>query len=232
MFWVAMEPLIKRCGFTYPALWYKILCWQGIYAVIDPPLTLFFDLVSRDWNGDMFKFYTHFEKVEGSGLTGIYLTIFMIGTIMMFSGYVFYRYMIFIYMNGRILDLYRRLSGNQKAFFIPHDQEISLKYLQWVIERYRRKDCIIMSELRTLKDKYGNDRNINFIQLYHISDGLIHKNRLFFKDFDGSIQEVPQKKVRLTVPELKKLRKEHQEGGAHLYGTKYRSLNGLLKQHF
>jgi hypothetical protein len=97
------------------------------------------------------------------------------------------------------------------------------------MERYRRKDCIIMSELRLLKDKFGNDRNINFISILMIEKGNIMKNRLFFKDFDGSIQEVPQKKAILTVPELKKLRKEYQEGGAHLYGTKYRSINSLVK---
>lgn len=44
-----------------------------------------------------------------------------------------------------------------------------------------------MSELRTLKDKFGFDRNINFVQIYKVEDGKIHKNRLFFKDFDGSI---------------------------------------------
>jgi hypothetical protein len=48
-----------------------------------------------------------------------------------------------------------------------------------------------MSELRTLKDKYGVDRNINFIQIFGIKDDKIMKNRLFFKDFDGSIIEVP-----------------------------------------
>ena len=148
----------------------------------------------------------------------------------MFSGYCFYRFMVFTYMQGRILDLYRRLSGNYKDFFIPHDNEISLKYLQWVLDRYRKKNCIIMSELRTLKDKFGVDRNINFIQVYNVeTGGEIKKNRLFFKDFDGSIIEVPQRKVTLVTHELKKLRKEHTLGGASLYGNDYRSLNQVVK---
>ena len=100
-------------------------------------------------------------------------------------------------MHGRILDLYRRLNGTYKQFFLPHDNEVSLKYLQWVLERYRQKNCVIMSELRTLKDKYGIDRNINFIQIFNIKDEKLVKNRLFFKDFDGSIIEVPQRKVIL-----------------------------------
>lgn len=136
---------------------------MGIYATIDPPLTFFFDTVSLAWDSDYYKYYNYFLKLEGSGITGIYITIITAVTIMMFSGYCFYRYMVFIYMEGRILDLYRRLSGSYKDFFLPHDNEVSLKYLQWVIERYRKQNCIIMSELRTLKDKYGIDRNINFI---------------------------------------------------------------------
>ena len=53
----------------------------------------------------------------------------MISTETIFTGYVFYRFMVFQYMHGRILDLYRRLSGNYKAFFVPQDSEVSLKYL-------------------------------------------------------------------------------------------------------
>lgn len=77
----------------------------------------------------MYKFYNNFYKTEGNGLTGAYITIIVMISIMMFSGYCFYRYMIFTYMEGRILDLYRRLNGTYKQFFLPHDNEVSLKYL-------------------------------------------------------------------------------------------------------
>lgn len=160
---VAGSLLSRWCCGYYPKFWYKIVCWMGIYAVADPPLTFFFDTCSSAWDSDFYKFYNYFLKLEGNGLAGIFITVFVILSIMMFSGYCFYRYMVFTYMDGRILDLYRRLSGTYKSFFIPHDNEISLKYLQWVLERYRQKNCVIMSELRVLKDKFGNDRNINFI---------------------------------------------------------------------
>lgn len=162
-------------------------------------------------------------------MTGVFITIFLIGSIMMFSGYCFYRYMVFIYKEGRILDLYRRLTGNYKDFFVPHDNEVSLKYLQWVLERYRQKDCIILSEIRVQQDKYGNDRNLNFIRIYKIDEGKIMKHRLFFKDFDGSIIQVYQRKAIATTNELKKIRKEAGEGSAHLYSAKHKSLNSVIK---
>lgn len=113
----------------FPKFWYKVICWIGIYAVLDPFLTFFFDTISQAWDSDMYKFYNYFYKTTGSGLVGIYIIVFMISTETIFTGYVFYRFMVFHYMHGRILDLYRRLSGNYKAFFIPQDNEISLKYL-------------------------------------------------------------------------------------------------------
>lgn len=183
----------------FPGIWYKILCWQGIFCVLDSPLTFFFDtcaiLKNRSFgvqggyaaDSDMYKFYNYFNGLEGNGATGVFLTVFLIFSITMFSGYCFYRYMVFIYKEGRILDLYRRLTGTYKDFFVPHDGEVSLKYLQWILERYRNKDCIILSEMRVQQDKFGQDRNLNFIKIYRIEDGKIMRHRLFFKDFDGSI---------------------------------------------
>lgn len=30
----------------FPKFWYKVICWIGIYAVLDPFLTFFFDTIS------------------------------------------------------------------------------------------------------------------------------------------------------------------------------------------
>ena len=47
---------------------------------------------------------------------------------------------------------------------------------------------------------------------------MLKKSRLFFKDFDGSIIEVPQKKIFVRTKELKELKKLHKEGAASVYG--------------
>lgn len=77
----------------------------------------------------MFKLYNWFSKTSDSGVVGIYITLFFVLFETSVSGYSYYRFMVTRYMNGRILDLYRRLSGQYKTFFIPLDNEISLKYL-------------------------------------------------------------------------------------------------------
>lgn len=88
------------------------------------------DLMCTDFEwGDYFKFYNYYYKRNGSGLVGIYLTLFLMFGLITLNGLIFYNYMIFVHKNGRILDLYKRLSGSIKSFFIPHDNEVSIKYL-------------------------------------------------------------------------------------------------------
>jgi len=96
---------------------------MGIYSALDPFITLFIDCVTSntEW-GDYFIFYNYFLKDSGSannGAIGIYLTFFIFIAIVIFNGYVFYFYMVFLYMDGRILDLFRRLSGTYNTFFLP-----------------------------------------------------------------------------------------------------------------
>ena len=33
----------------YPKFWHKVLCWIGIFAVLDPVLTLLFDTLYMEW---------------------------------------------------------------------------------------------------------------------------------------------------------------------------------------
>ena len=204
---------------SYPKYFYKVIAWTGLFAVLDPFIVLISDLCSQNFeNGDMFKFYIWFEKAGDNGIVGIYLSVFMIMTLTIFTGYLWYRFMVGYYMNGRILDLYRRLSGTYKSFFIPMDHEVSIKYLQWVITRAKKNNNVIVSEKRRLFDKYGEKQIINFIQIMKVDKKMLKKSRLFFKDFDGSIIEVPQKKIFVRTKELKELKRLHKEGAASVYG--------------
>ena len=131
--------VIRKTLKAYPKYWYKVVAWTGVYAVLDPFIVLISDCASQNWtNGDWFKFYHWYDRAGDNGVVGAYLTFFMIITLTIFTGYLWYRFMVGVYMNGRILDLYRRLSGTVKAFFIPMDHEVSFKYLQWVVTRAKK----------------------------------------------------------------------------------------------
>lgn len=122
--------LIRKTFRSYPKYFYKVVAWTGVFAILDPFWVFLLDCISANWtNGDMFKFYVWFEKAGDNGVVGAYISFFMIMTLTIFTGYLWYRYMVEVHMNGRILDLYRRLSGTFKAFFVPMDHEVSIKYL-------------------------------------------------------------------------------------------------------
>ena len=51
----------KRSCKCFPKIFYRIVCWIGIFAVLDPWIVLVLDLVSLNWKyGDMFKLYNWF----------------------------------------------------------------------------------------------------------------------------------------------------------------------------
>ena len=58
---------------------------------------------------------------------------------------------------------------------------------------------------------------------------MLKKNRLFFKDFDGSLIEVPQKKVFVRTKELKQIKRQNTGGGVSVYGDDMPEVNELCK---
>lgn len=69
----------------------------------------------------------------------------------------------------------------------------------------------MLSERRTIKDKFGINRLVNFVQILKVEQlptgaNIVKKSRMFFKDFDGSLIEVPQRKIILKDHELRKLK--------------------------
>ena len=153
-----------------------------MWMMADPLITLIMDgsieLYSRYYFGEPVQFLDYFALPDyfrrnayyGNPGIGIYLTFFEFLVINLANVWVFYRYMVFYFKDGRILDLYRRLSGEYNLFFIPADREVSLNYLRWVLTRAKSKNCIIHSERKTIYDKYGIDRLVNFIQIYKVEE--------------------------------------------------------------
>jgi hypothetical protein len=61
---------------------------------------------------------------------------------------------------------------------------------------------------------------------------LLFKNRLFFKDFDGSLIEVPQSKVALNTLDLKKVKMQKRDNNANAYGTHNKTLHELINSSY
>ena len=74
------------------------------------------------------------------------------------------------------------------------------------------------------------EKTVTFLKLFKIENECLKFNRMFFKDFDGALREVPQKRVLLNDIELNKLLKAQRHGEAAVYGDSVKAVmeaNGL-----
>lgn len=161
------------------------------------------DLSDQDWsNGDLFKMYQFYLKRDNSGIVGIILTIFIYLFLLFLNISLFYFYLVFIHMNGWVIDLYYRLSGDINSFFVPKDEEVPLNYLKWVCHKAMKWNQRVTVEAETVLDQKGKEWKVNFIHIYQFErekdkdegiefyTGWMLKYWAFVRDYDGSIWEL------------------------------------------
>jgi len=114
----------------------RLISVWGILAMLDPVSTTIVNLLEKDTtNGDIYKLYNKFLLEEGSGVTGIFLTVTSYAIVMCFQAIVLFYYLLRIHMNGHMQDVYARLHGSEFCFFVPNDGEISWKEVQYECRR-------------------------------------------------------------------------------------------------
>ena len=118
----------------FPDAGSRFLAAYGIMTVLDPLITLIIDAASANTTaGDAFKLSTYFSAQEGSAIPGAILTCFFDLFLFLLSAFVLYQYLLHIHMNGRMLDVFRRLHAPNAAFFAPDDLEVSVRNLRWIL---------------------------------------------------------------------------------------------------
>ena len=121
----------NRFILCFPKLFSKLVVWWGLSAICDPYMVAVVDLATRESTGDILKLYNYYNRSDGAGFAGILIVLIIYGFLFILNLLIFYNYIIFHHMDARLQDIYVRLQGNPKAYFIPFDNEISLKHLLW-----------------------------------------------------------------------------------------------------
>jgi len=78
----------------------------------------------------MWKLYNYYEATESSGAIGLFITFLIQFAIAIYNIWIMYQYIVFVHCDGRIKDIYMRISGLGKGYFIPEDNEVSWAYLR------------------------------------------------------------------------------------------------------
>ena len=161
----------------------------------------------------MFILYTYYYNASGSGIIGIIIIALVYGAVLVINTFIFYNYLLFLHMEGRLIDIFARVTADTSYFFIPLDNEVSERYLRWVIAKVKIENNALNNELvmgskqfsityHTVTDPVGDYRK----ELSHISiyrkreDGKLVLYRHFVKTGDGAICEL-EEGVPFTVDE-------------------------------
>ena len=142
----------------FPNLGSRFIACYGIVTVLDPALIFLVDSALQNFNcranldcmidmaainctcveGDAFKLYSRFLWEEGSGVVGVFLTVIIYIALMCLSSLILYSYLLSIHMNGRMLDVYRRVHNHDHNFFIPHDFEVTMNEVKYLCDKAKR----------------------------------------------------------------------------------------------
>lgn len=149
--------------------------------------------------GDAWKLYNRFTAQEGSGVVGIVLTVFMYLVVMVLAAFLLYAYLLHLHLNGRMIDLFRRLHAEEPKFALPHDFEVSPAELREVVSRAQRwrgargatrKIAVCDYKLLDPLDRSFEASTTHLIVYNAALDGQRELYRHFLRLPDGAILEV------------------------------------------
>ncbi len=194
----------------------------GIHVIFTPCYILLVDCLSEHWAGDYFLLYNSFRDTENLGYVGILLTI-LIGFIIMSIGFgLNLLYLLNLHMNGRMMDIYRRLHAEESDLFIPQDLEISPRILHYINKKSKqwkgshgttRKVLCTAYTVRDHRDPNYLDRMIHY-SIYNVTPKQGKKPeqrelyRHFVRDSTGAIIEAFDSVESLGAENMKQIEEQ------------------------
>ncbi|XP_033965046.1 uncharacterized protein ofcc1 [Pseudochaenichthys georgianus] len=139
--------VLIRCGCqqifgSLPSFTSKFIMAQGVWTVLDPLAVFAVDAVlgrlaySPDTPvGDAAKLYWHFFRVDQSGAAGVIITLFLYAVIFLLSVTILFINMLRCHNDGRMLDVFQRLTAKEGTYFLPQDLELSNQELSYIVKK-------------------------------------------------------------------------------------------------
>ncbi|XP_066848550.1 uncharacterized protein [Anser cygnoides] len=127
---------------SFSSLLSKFIIALGLWTVLDPLAVFVVDsFLGRLANSvekpiaDAAKLYWVFLRTEESGILGALITVMLYTVLFIISSTVLYLYFLRLHNEGWLLDLFQRIHGEEGAFFVPLDLEISSQELSYIMKR-------------------------------------------------------------------------------------------------
>ena len=120
--------------------------------------------------------FMYYRKIGDSGVISIFIITFVYVGLLVLNTFIFYNYLVFLHMEGRLIDIYARATADPSYFFIPFDNEVSSRYLRWIITKIKFENSMIRGNentkhaaitYHTVTDPDGNyKKNLTYISIY------------------------------------------------------------------
>ena len=187
----------------FPTIGYRIGVLYGLSMVIDPLVTIIESVIispiQDDYDRDPFLMYIYFDNISSSQFFGPVITFLIYLVLMSACSFIVYNSLVYIHMNGRILDTYNRINSLENAFMVPYDAEVGEKYLKWVIKKAHKYKTIEGDTRKVAAAHYTekkNKENYSHIAIYN--EGK-HRSlyRHFMKLANGAIIELSTNRLNM-----------------------------------
>ncbi|KAM4790834.1 uncharacterized protein ACIQIH_002452 [Cyanocitta cristata] len=127
---------------SFPSFLSKFIIAMGLWTVLDPLAVFVVDsFLGRFGNSvekpiaDAAKLSWVFLRAGESGVPGALITVMLYTILFMISSTVLYLYFLRLHSEGWLLDVFRRIHGEEGTFFVPLDLEISSQELSYIMKR-------------------------------------------------------------------------------------------------
>uniref|UniRef100_A0A8C7NJN0 Orofacial cleft 1 candidate gene 1 protein n=1 Tax=Oncorhynchus mykiss TaxID=8022 RepID=A0A8C7NJN0_ONCMY len=205
---------------SLPSFTSNFIMALGVWTVLDPLAVFVVDAVlgrlsysAESPVADAAKLYWHFYRTDQSGAAGVVITLFLYAILFLLSTTILYLYFLRLHNEGRMLDIFQRLSVTEGSFFVPRDLEVSNQELDYIIQKAeqwrgfngeRRKVSVydyIWTEEGPCAPPRGDPRGAvpaaggessTHVSVYTLYlSGQRHRYRHFLRQPDGAILELP-----------------------------------------
>ncbi|KAM9416654.1 uncharacterized protein ofcc1 [Salvelinus alpinus] len=127
---------------SLPSFTSNFIMALGVWTVLDPLAVFVVDAIlgrlsysAESPVADAAKLYWHFYRTDQSGAAGVVITLFLYAILFLLSTTILYLYFLRLHNEGRMLDIFQRLSVTEGSFFVPRDLEVSNQELDYIIQK-------------------------------------------------------------------------------------------------
>jgi hypothetical protein len=155
--------------------------------------------IEDDWDKDPFLMSIYFEENASSEFFGPVVTFLIYMVLFMISSFLVNGYLIYIHMNGRIVDTYMRINELESKFFVPLDQEVGEKYLKWVVQK-AHKYKTIEGDTRKVAAIERKEKDLSKPSTWDVAIFNVGKDKSLYRQFtkfpNGTIVEISIQRIK------------------------------------